>query len=352
MKNIEKEQRDRQERIHELQKCIRNKEESVQKRIDRQRRNQEIAEAAANENKDSSELKMRENLYIQKLWNSFMRKKMEKEMRNSSQIDEAFKAIKTATGVIDVEEMVKKFLRTLKVALVPQIWLLTREQSYCQLLNNVNTSETKTEQLKKENDDLRHRLQELKIDNTANDENSDPAHLENKFHDEDIVESKMQIVQQKRDYQMLQEKYKKINIVNDQISGWAKRVYTKFSALTDDATLQKQPEDMVLIFQAMETITVSELKSLKERSDENRIEPDDAFIDLDFATEDFINKNIRVRPISGVTHQDNTNDGRASNISRNQGQDESEEAQENYNKLAHYELEIQRKAVKKRAEDF
>ena len=64
MKNIEKEQRDRQERIHELQKCIRNKEESVQKRIERQRRNQEIAEAAANENKDQSEVKMRENLYI------------------------------------------------------------------------------------------------------------------------------------------------------------------------------------------------------------------------------------------------------------------------------------------------
>jgi len=53
---------------------------------------------------------MRENLYIQKLWNSFMRKKMEKEMRNSSDIDEAFKAIKTATGVTDVGEMVKKFL--------------------------------------------------------------------------------------------------------------------------------------------------------------------------------------------------------------------------------------------------
>ena len=83
MENIQKEQDDRQHRIQELQKCIRNKEESVQKRIERQRRNQEIAEAAANENKDSSELKMRENLFIQKLWNSFMRKKMEKEMRNS-----------------------------------------------------------------------------------------------------------------------------------------------------------------------------------------------------------------------------------------------------------------------------
>lgn len=31
-----------------------------------------------------------------------MRKKMEREMRNSSSIDDAFKAIKTATGVTDV----------------------------------------------------------------------------------------------------------------------------------------------------------------------------------------------------------------------------------------------------------
>jgi hypothetical protein len=45
---------------------------------------------------------MRESFYIQKLWNAFMRKKMEKEMRQSHQIDEAFKAIKTATGVTDV----------------------------------------------------------------------------------------------------------------------------------------------------------------------------------------------------------------------------------------------------------
>ena len=102
MKNIELEQKDRQERIFELQKCIRNKEESVQRRIERQRRNAEIAEAAANENKDSSELKMRENLYVQKLWNTFMRKKMAKEMEGSKMIDEAFKTIKTATQVADV----------------------------------------------------------------------------------------------------------------------------------------------------------------------------------------------------------------------------------------------------------
>ena len=150
MKNIEKEQRNRQEIIHELQTCITLKEASIQKRIERQRRNQEIAEAAANENKDSSELKMRENLLIQKLWNVFLRKKMTAEMEASSSIDDAFKAIKTETGVTDVQEMVKKFL--------------TREQTYSQLLVNVNSAETKIEQLKVDNDSLRSKLLELKID--------------------------------------------------------------------------------------------------------------------------------------------------------------------------------------------
>jgi hypothetical protein len=57
---------------------------------------------------------------------------------------------------------------------------------------------------------------------------------------------------------------------------------------------------------------------------DDRAEPDDAFIDLDFATEDFINKNIRVRPISGVSKADETKDGRASNISK--GGDDAEDA--------------------------
>ena len=83
MQNIEREQKDRQDRIIELQASIKNKEESVRRRIERQRRNAEIAEAAANENKDSSELILREELYINKLWNTFMRKKMDREMKKS-----------------------------------------------------------------------------------------------------------------------------------------------------------------------------------------------------------------------------------------------------------------------------
>ena len=52
MSNIEREQAKRQERIMSLQLSIRNKEQALQKRIERVKRQQEIAEIAANENKD------------------------------------------------------------------------------------------------------------------------------------------------------------------------------------------------------------------------------------------------------------------------------------------------------------
>ena len=72
---------------------------------------------------------------------------MEREMRNSQSIDDAFKAIKTATGVTDVQDMVRKFL--------------TREQTYSQLLMAVSESERKIDKLKKDNEELRSRLHDL-----------------------------------------------------------------------------------------------------------------------------------------------------------------------------------------------
>lgn len=44
---------------------------------------------------------------------------------------------------------------------------LTREQTYSLLLVNVSESERKTEKLKNENDQLRERLHDLKIDSEA-----------------------------------------------------------------------------------------------------------------------------------------------------------------------------------------
>jgi hypothetical protein len=46
----------------------------------------------------------------------------------------------------------------------------------------------------------------------------------------------------------------------------------------------------------------------QEGEEDKAIEYGDVF--TDFATEEFISKNIRVRPVSGITHADETKDGR------------------------------------------
>ena len=333
MVNIEKEHTETNAILAEIAKCLKDKEESVQKRMERIKKNQEIAEQAANDSKDQSEIKDRQNLYIQKLWNSFMRKKMEKEMENSKEIDQAFKEIKTATGVTDVQELVKRFL--------------TREQTYSDLLQNVNDSDKKVDILKKDNEMLRNRLHDLKIDSEANaaaaQENADAQ-----FQDEDILASQEKIAEQSRDYNQLQEKFKKVNIVNDQVTSWAKRVYSKFQALTDNPMLMNKPDDLIKLFEAMEGVTVQELTQLRERADENPIEPDDAFID--FATDDFINKNIRVRPISGVTHGEGQQD-RASTVSRGAAGTDGDDGLD-WNQADEYEIKYQRTIVKKRAQQY
>lgn len=61
MQNITHEQQKRQERIISLQTSIKNKEEALQKRMDRVKRQSEIAELAAGENKDQNEIKLRAN---------------------------------------------------------------------------------------------------------------------------------------------------------------------------------------------------------------------------------------------------------------------------------------------------
>lgn len=63
----------------------------------------------------------------------------------------------------------------------------------------------------------------------------------------------------------------------------------------------------------MDSLVNKELFELKKRREENNNLEDDAdYNDVfnDFATDDFITKNIRVRPTSGVTHADETRDGR------------------------------------------
>ena len=78
--------------------------------MERVSRQKQIADQAANENKDSNELRMNENFLAQKLWSAFLKTKMEKEMNRTFLIEDAFQKIRAATGFSDVQDIVQKFL--------------------------------------------------------------------------------------------------------------------------------------------------------------------------------------------------------------------------------------------------
>ena len=98
----------------------------------------------------------------------------------------------------------------------------------------------------------------------------------------------------------------------------------------------------------MNLVVCEELKRMIQQQQteeqEKGIEYGDVF--NDFATEDFINKNIRVRPVSGFTHADETKDGRQSSVSKVNNTETNEENEDSYNKFAIIELEDQRKNIK------
>ncbi len=90
MEVITHELKKRQERVTSLQLSISNKEQALQKRIQRVTRQQEIAELASNENRDQDEIEKKTRWQVQKIWSQFFKKKMEREMQQYANIEHAF----------------------------------------------------------------------------------------------------------------------------------------------------------------------------------------------------------------------------------------------------------------------
>lgn len=278
VKNLYDERNEKKKRIEQLVKSINNKHDNVKRRADRIQRQNELAEAAANENKDADEKQMRKEFMFNKLWNAFIRKKMEKEMKDSAHIDEAFKAIKTATGVTDINELVSKFLN--------------REQTYSELLVAVADSESRIDKLRRENELLRTRLNELKI---GTDETEGGSH-----ESEEIMLLKRELDEVLREDAIKKDKYYNVEIVQDLIDNWARKIIIK---IDDDVNEDKAQEmDIVEIFKRLSGIVVSNLEEY-ENDDEEDMGPSSNMMN-DFLTDEFIQRNIRVRPSSGKTEVD------------------------------------------------
>merc|ERR1712000_661685 len=151
-KEMDNEQKKRLEKLSILNKAISNKKDAAVKREERQKRQLEIAEAAANEERDSNETRLRESLLSLRFWYGVQKERFEKEMKKSEVVESAFTKIRAAIispVALDISEIVHKFL--------------TREQTYSQLLVSVADAERKIDQLKIKNNAAKNRIQELEL---------------------------------------------------------------------------------------------------------------------------------------------------------------------------------------------
>lgn len=100
----------------QLERNVKQRQEAALRREERQKRQAEIAEAAANDDKDSHEVKLRDSLYMHRFWYSVLSRKLELEMQKAVDVEQAFQKIRAATGLFNVQDIVERFL--------------TREQTY------------------------------------------------------------------------------------------------------------------------------------------------------------------------------------------------------------------------------
>ena len=139
--------------------------------------------------------------------------------------------------------------------------------------------------------------------------------------------------------------------MTDQVGGWAGRVVSKLnSQILGNETPGVKKQSILQLFNQITDIVCGQLEELVQQQEEDEgtgyITAKD-FMN-DFATEEFLTKNIRVRPQSGATGKD-ADDRQSEHVSRNNlaavlGEPTDDE--EKFNKMVNLEMEDQRRKIK------
>lgn len=214
-------------------------------------------------------------------------------------VEEAFQKIRTATGFSDVNEIVHRFL--------------TREQTYSQLLMAVSENERKIENLRKDHETWGFKLHELQMEDdqdqqkgNKNKTNRDESHP---FSPEIEVLDK-QIVTLTKDKEKSDELCSKVNLVFDQVQGWCSKVIQKIDQqFGENISAFEHNKTLAYLFEKIAEAVTKQLQQIIEEDDRDRDFITAKDFMNDFATEEFLNKNIRVRPLSGVS-RGNIDDGK------------------------------------------
>ena len=155
---------------------------------------------------------------VQKMWSQYYKMKMNKEMKKSFMIEDAFQKIRSQTAITDVQEIVHKFL--------------TREQTYAQLLQAVTEHEKKLDILRKETEEKKDFISKLQIEHNAvvkgvqvktNPKSADQTETE-------IMQLGNEVDFLEKELENLTDRRKKIHLVSDQVGGWSNRVVSKLNS--------------------------------------------------------------------------------------------------------------------------
>lgn len=107
----------------------------------------------------------------------------------------------------------------------------------------------------------------------------------------------------------LNERKKNMQLINDQVGGWTQRVIAKMQEQLGGLTIQTEDKPMASIFREIAHLSKSQLGTIKQRreGDEEDSLGDKDYMN-DFASEEYVTKNIRVMPMGGGVSIENTSE--------------------------------------------
>lgn len=109
--NLKIEKKNNEDLIRRLEKAADHKKQASERRQQRIIKQAEIAEIAANQNRNAEEIALKEQIYLYKIFWMYLNYKQEKAFRESEDAEEAFKRIRVATGLANIQTVVEGFLK-------------------------------------------------------------------------------------------------------------------------------------------------------------------------------------------------------------------------------------------------
>lgn len=147
---LETEKKQQDESLMLIEKKALEREHALSRLEERTRRREELAETARNEASSQETAELRQSLQVHRFWYLMVNKRISFELERGSDIEKAFQKIRVATGLHDIEEIVRRFL--------------TRERSYTEFIDVVKETEKKLEEVRDRTDAARSHLLDIQYD--------------------------------------------------------------------------------------------------------------------------------------------------------------------------------------------